>query len=58
MMVGLVVSFFLSHQRVWLRISKREGEGMVLAGTTNRNRVSFEKVFRKMIEAIRFMERS
>jgi len=58
MMVGFVVSFFLSHQRVWVRISKREGEGMVLAGTTNRNRVSFEKVFRKMIEAIRFMERS
>lgn len=53
MMIGLIVSFFFSHQRVWLRISRRDGEEIILAGTTNRNRVGFEKTFAKMTEAIR-----
>lgn len=51
MIIGLVTSFFFSHQRVWLRISKK-GEEIILAGTTNRNRVSFEKVFAKITESI------
>ena len=53
MIIGLIVSFFFSHQRVWLRISKKDGEEMILAGTTNKNRVGFEKVFAKMTEALR-----
>ncbi len=57
MIIGLVTSFFFSHQRVWLRISKDEGGDIVLAGTTNRNRVGFEKVFTKMTEAVRRIER-
>lgn len=57
MIIGLIVSFFFSHQRVWLRIPKRDGEEIILAGTTNRNRVGFEKFFAKMTEAIRRIER-
>ncbi len=58
MIIGLFASFFFSHQRVWLRISKRKGEGMILAGTTNKNRIGFEKIFGKMVEALRRVDGS
>lgn len=53
MIFGLIVAFFFSHQRVWVRISKSvEGE-IVLAGSTNKNRVGFEKIFRQLVERVR-----
>lgn len=45
MVFGLVLSFFFSHQRVWVRIPKRSGEKMIIAGTSNKNRIGFEKKF-------------
>jgi cytochrome c biogenesis protein len=50
---GLVVSFFFSHQRVWVRIPKSPGGEIVLAGTTNKNRVGFEKTFGQLVEGVR-----
>jgi cytochrome c biogenesis protein len=45
MIFGLIVSFFFSHQRVWVRIPKSPGGEIVLAGSTNKNRLGFEKTF-------------
>ena len=53
MIVGLIVSFFFSHQRVWVRISKSPGGEMVVAGSANKNRVAFEKTFGELVEGIR-----
>jgi cytochrome c biogenesis protein len=53
MIFGLIVSFFFSHQRVWIRIPKSPGEEIVLAGSTNKNRMGFEKTFRQLVDGIR-----
>ena len=47
---GLIVSFFFSHQRVWVR--KTPGE-IILAGTANKNRLAFEKTFQKWANQLR-----
>jgi cytochrome c biogenesis protein len=52
MVVGLIISFFFSHQKIWVRIPKG-GEEIVLAGSTNRNRIGFEKVFNQWVERVR-----
>jgi cytochrome c biogenesis protein len=52
MVLGFVVSFFLSHQKIWVRVPKGSGE-VVLAGTTNKNRVGFEKTFQRLVEEAR-----
>jgi cytochrome c biogenesis protein len=52
LVLGLIVSFFFSHQRVWVRIPKSAGE-IVLAGSANRNRIGFEKVFHQLVERVR-----
>jgi len=53
MIFGLIVSFFFSHQRVWVRIPKSPGGEIVLAGSTNKNRVGFEKTFGQLVDRIR-----
>ncbi|HVP77771.1 MAG TPA: cytochrome c biogenesis protein ResB [Thermodesulfobacteriota bacterium] len=53
MIFGLIVSFFFSHQRVWVRIQKSPGGEMILAGSANKNRVSFEKTFGELVDGIR-----
>jgi len=53
MIFGLIVSFFFSHQRVWIRIPKSPGAEIVLAGSANKNRVSFEKTFGELVEGVR-----
>jgi cytochrome c biogenesis protein len=53
MIFGLIVSFFFSHQRVWVRIPKSPGGEIVLAGSTNKNRVGFEKTFGQLVEGVR-----
>jgi cytochrome c biogenesis protein len=52
MILGLIVSFFFSHQRVWVRIPKAPGE-IVLGGSTNKNRFGFEKAFSQLVEKVR-----
>jgi cytochrome c biogenesis protein len=53
MILGLIVSFFFSHQRVWVRISKSSGGEVILAGSTNKNRIGFEKAFGELVNGIR-----
>jgi cytochrome c biogenesis protein len=62
MIFGLIVSFFFSHQRVWVRFGKgtfsasRAGE-IVLAGSANKNRIAFEKTFQQLVDDIRCLNR-
>jgi len=53
MIFGLIISFFFSHQRVWVRIPKTPGGEIVLAGSANKNRVSFEKTFGELADGVR-----
>jgi cytochrome c biogenesis protein len=53
MIFGLIVSFFFSHQRVWVRIRKDSGGEIVLAGSANKNRVAFEKTFGELVDEVR-----
>jgi len=50
---GIIVSFFFSHQRVWARISKGSKGEIVLAGSTNKNRIGFEKKFGELVNGVR-----
>jgi cytochrome c biogenesis protein len=50
LIVGLIVSFFFSHQRVWVRKTPRE---IILAGTASKNRLAFEKTFQKWADKLR-----
>lgn len=53
MILGLIVSFFFSHQRVWVRIPKGPVGEIVLAGSTSKNRLGFEKAFGQLVEGVR-----
>jgi len=53
MILGLIISFFFSHQRVWVRLPKSSEGEIILAGSTNKNRVTFEKAFGQWVEEIR-----
>jgi cytochrome c biogenesis protein len=50
MVVGIIMAFFLSHQRVWVRLSPSpDGRvEVVLAGSASRNRLAFEKKFERI----------
>lgn len=50
MMVGLYVAFFLSHTRIWLVTTSGRENSLLLAGTTNKNRIGFEKTFNGLID--------
>jgi len=52
MILGLVVSFFFSHQRVWVRVPKGPGKEVVLAGSTNKNKMGFEKSFNQLVDGV------
>ncbi len=50
MVVGIMIAFFMSHQRLWVRLA-RGADGrveIVLAGSANKNRLAFEKKFEKI----------
>ncbi|OGP96026.1 MAG: hypothetical protein A2157_01410 [Deltaproteobacteria bacterium RBG_16_47_11] len=53
MIIGLIVSFFFSHQRVWVRIPRTPTGEIVVAGSTNKNRVGFEKTFGNLVDRVR-----
>ena len=49
MLLGLFIAFFLSHQKIWLYHTTINKKKMViLAGTTNKNKASFAKVFAEL----------
>lgn len=46
MLLGLYVAFFLSHRRVWALLTKTEsGTKILISGTSNKNRIGFEREF-------------
>ena len=49
MILGIFGTFFFSHQQVWIRI-KSVGNNieLVMAGTTRKNRLGFEKLFERL----------
>jgi cytochrome c biogenesis protein len=50
MVVGIIIAFFLSHQRLWMRLAPTpDGRvEVVLAGSASKNRLAFEKKFEKI----------
>ena len=51
--VGPLIAFFGSHRKLWARVEERGGQTVVLvAGTSNRNRVSFEREFEALVADI------
>jgi len=52
---GMMVSFFLSHRRIWIRLAEGpHGKVEVTAGgATNRNRPAFEKTFASVLAEVR-----
>jgi cytochrome c biogenesis protein len=54
LIVGLMVVFFLSHRRFWIRVKKSAGgSGIGLAGTSNRDDVGLEREMdRLMVEIL------
>lgn len=54
MVGGLIVTFFISHKRVWVILSPNGKEtDITIVGSTNRNLITFEKDFQKLTEGIR-----
>ena len=50
MVIGIIIAFFMSHQRLWVRLSP-SADGrveVVVAGSASRNRLAFEKKFEKI----------
>ena len=55
MVIGIIMAFFLSHQRVWVRLAQgQDGRvEVVLAGSASRNRLAFEKKFEKIQASVK-----
>lgn len=53
MIIGIVGTFSTAHRQVWLRITpEKQKVEVVLAGTTNKNRMAFEKEFQRLLQDI------
>lgn len=56
MMAGFFMVFFLSHRRVWVRLTGEErGTRVEIGGLSHRNRLAFEKEIDKMEETFKAM---
>jgi cytochrome c biogenesis protein len=54
MIAGFYLAFFMSHRRIWVRLTGKEGGTLVeVAGSSHRDRIAFEKEFEKIAEALR-----
>lgn len=55
MVLGILMAFFLSHRRVWVRLSKGADSRLevALAGSANRNTLAFEKAFDKIRDGLK-----
>ncbi|MCX5870585.1 MAG: cytochrome c biogenesis protein ResB [Deltaproteobacteria bacterium] len=53
MLLGLVIAFFMSHKRIWLFLKEKEsGASILFTGSTNKNKVGFEKIFNDLAEIL------
>jgi len=51
MLFGLIVAFFMSHKKIWVFVKEEQGEVKVLfSGSSNKNKVGFEKIFLGLTE--------
>jgi len=54
MVGGLIITFFISHKRIWVLIhAARDHTAVTVVGSTNRNLIAFEGEFQKLADAIR-----
>jgi cytochrome c biogenesis protein len=54
MIVGFYLTFFLSHRRLWIRLSNQGKDTLLeFAGSSHRNRIGFEQEFERMFQALR-----
>lgn len=53
MLLGLVIAFFMSHQRIWLYIKEDDGGvSILLTGSANKNRTGFANIFNDLAEIL------
>jgi len=53
MSIGLIIAFFTYHKKVWARLIEEKGHVMVtLAGSVNKNRITFEREFERLVKSI------
>jgi cytochrome c biogenesis protein len=55
MIIGLVVAFFMSHQRIWLFVHE-ENDGttsILMTGNANKNKAGFAKTFENLTKAVK-----
>lgn len=48
LMLGLYMAFFMSHRRVWLYLPEDSNGEILLVGSTNKNRLGFERYLIKL----------
>jgi cytochrome c biogenesis protein len=49
LMAGFYMTFFMSHRRIWVRLTEKKGETVLeLTGSSHRNRREFEKELEKI----------
>ncbi len=54
MMIGFYLTFFMSHRRVWVRLTEKRGATLVeVGGSSHRDRAGFEKEFERLKEALK-----
>ena len=54
MMVGFYLAFFMSHRRVWVRLTEKKGGTLVeIAGSSHRDRLEFEKELERIEQSLR-----
>ena len=53
MILGFIISFFFSHQKIWIRIPRGSGEDVVFAGSASKNRMNYEERFLALVETFR-----
>jgi cytochrome c biogenesis protein len=50
MSIGLYMTFFMSHRRIWVNISEEKGNvNVLIGGSTNKNRAAFESKIEKLV---------
>ena len=50
MMTGLYIAFFMSHRRLWFVSDTGAPTDLFVAGTTNKNKLGFEKTFTEIFQ--------
>jgi cytochrome c biogenesis protein len=54
MMAGFYMTFFMSHRRIWVRMTEKKGGALVeMAGSSHRNRAEFEKQLDRVSRSLR-----